>query len=81
LTLSESLDDEALELLLDCGLRSRHPGLGEHWVREKTEIAQELKTVHERRLAEGLALLEGRAQELELDLRFAIVDNICRQYP
>lgn len=79
--LSESLDGDAIDILIQCGLQDRFPGEC-NGLKKSVEEARKLREGNARQMEADLKeKLESKSAQLEDLLRQSIVDSIVNKFP
>ncbi|KAF9218569.1 hypothetical protein BS17DRAFT_720337 [Gyrodon lividus] len=81
LHLSESLDDEALRILVRSGLEKRFPQECRHWKHESTAVQNTYKSRATAEIDRTKAKLAKEHPNLRSSLHETILDEVQRQYP
>ncbi|KAI6020260.1 hypothetical protein BKA83DRAFT_674992 [Pisolithus microcarpus] len=81
LCLSESLDDEALNILAKNGLRRRFPKECAAWAHESNAAVAQCKRMSTDELGKMGATLDKEEEKLTLAIHEAIVDTVLNLYP
>jgi hypothetical protein len=75
------LDEDAIEALVECGLRDRFPEECNTWAEQKTEVSRKLKADIEKAEADTKLKLSDESAQLEELLREAIVATMVTEFP
>jgi hypothetical protein len=81
LCLSEKIDDKSLETLMKLGLTDRFPKEFATWERRKGEIIQRFQGIRTERQSEMHIMLEGNLEDINVELREAVIIEVVKAFP
>jgi hypothetical protein len=81
LSLSETIDDNSLEILMGLGVKKRFPNEYATWERRREEITQRFHGSLVNRLEEMHTKLGQTLEDIRLRLREAVVTQVLKTFP
>jgi hypothetical protein len=81
LRLNEDISDDALCVLVKCGLQSRFPEECKQWLQRKSEARKVFEDNIESKAREMEKKLQGESSQLERGLHDAIVNAVIETFP
>ena len=81
LCLSERIDDKSLETLMKLGLMNRFPKEFATWENFRGEIIQRFQEIRTERQNEMHMMLERNLQDINVELRKAVIIDVLKAFP
>jgi hypothetical protein len=81
LCLSEKIDDKSLETLMKLGLNDRFPKEFATWERRRREITQRFQGIRTERQNEMHIKLERNLEDINVELREAVIIEVLKALP
>ena len=81
LCIGESLDDQALRVVINAGLRKRFPSECGYWTRESTAVEDQCRKKRGKELWKVKVKLDREEKSLSVAVHEAVVDETFRSYP
>ena len=81
LRLNEDISDDALCVLVKCGLQSRFPEECKQWMQQKSETHKLFEDDIKSKARQMEKKLQGESSQLERGLHEAIIDAVIETFP